>query len=163
VPDLTGAQWINAGASTSRLADFKGKFVLLDFWTTWCRPCHGDFPSVKLAEKLYGDRGFAVVGVHDNSVAPKLIREHVLKEKMTFAIAIDTPDGRSLSAYKKLGLCSGYPSYVLLSPEGTVLLADNVLPGPTLRTFKLELIRTALLGRGLQAETRTSGHTDTSR
>jgi thiol-disulfide isomerase/thioredoxin len=163
VPDLTGTQWINVARPTSLSAGFKGKFVLLDFWTTWCGPCHGDFPSVKLAERLYGDRGFAVVGVHDNSVAPKLIREHVLKEKMTFAIAIDTPDGRSVRAYTKLGLCSGYPSYVLLSPDSTVLLADNVLPGPTLRAFKLELIRAALMGRRLQAETRTGAHGDTTR
>jgi thiol-disulfide isomerase/thioredoxin len=144
-PELTGAEWINVPAPTSLLSGFKGKFVLLDFWTTWCGPCHGDFPSVRLAEKLYGDRGFAVVGVHDNSVVPKLIREHVEKIKITFPIAIDTPDGRSVSAYKKLGLCQGYPSYVLLSPDGTVFLADNVIPGPTLRSFKLELIRAALM------------------
>ncbi len=162
-PELTGAEWINVAAPTSLLAGFKGKFVLLDFWTTWCGPCHGDFPSVRLAEKLYGDRGFAVVGMHDNSVASKLIHEHIEKIKLTFPVAIDTPDGRSVSAYKKLGLCVGYPSYVLLSPDGTVLLADNVLPGPTLRGFKLELIRAALMGRPLQADTQTRGQGDTTR
>jgi thiol-disulfide isomerase/thioredoxin len=71
-PELTGARWLNVPApqSTTLLGSFAGKYLLIDFWTTWCGPCHGDFPSLKLAQSLYGDRGLVVVGIHDNSVPP---------------------------------------------------------------------------------------------
>jgi hypothetical protein len=74
---------------------------------------------------------------------------------MKFPIAIDAPDGRSVRAYTRLGLCNGYPSYVLLSPQGTVLLADQALPGPMLRRFKLELIRAAVMGNAATGKTVT--------
>lgn len=154
-PELTGARWLNVPdpKSTTLLGTFKGKYVLLDFWTTWCGPCHGDFPSLKLAQALYGDRGLAVVGIHDNSVPLALIAEHAKEQKLTFPIAIDLPDGRLVQTYTKLGLCSGYPSYILLSPQGKVLDADQALPGPALRRFKIELIRAAVMGkRRMKAE-----------
>ena len=136
-----------APQSTTLLGTFAGKYVLLDFWTTWCGPCHGDFPSLQLAQALYADKGLIVVGIHDNSVPPALIAAHVKEQKLTFPIAIDLPDGRLVQAYSKLGLIEGYPGYLLLSPEGKVLDADSASPARRFRRFKIELIRAALMGK----------------
>jgi thiol-disulfide isomerase/thioredoxin len=117
----------------------------------WCGPCQAEYPSLKLAQQLYGDR-LTVVGIHDNTVPPALVAEHVKQQKLTFPIAIDVPDGRLVQAYSKLGLIEGYPGYLLLSPEGKVLDADSCLPGPALRRFKLELIRAAIMGKGMRKD-----------
>jgi thiol-disulfide isomerase/thioredoxin len=142
-PELDCAVWLNVSHGEHSLADFRGKYVLLDFWTCWCGPCHADFPSVKLVHALYKDR-VAVIGVHDNSVPVEEIRAHVRKEGLEFPIAIDHKDGRTLRAYEKIGV-SGYPSYVLLDPEGRIIACDDTIPGPALRNYKLERIRELLL------------------
>jgi hypothetical protein len=82
-----------------------------------------------------------VIGVHDNSVEAPLIRKHVESEKMAIPVAADQADGRTLAAYYRQCGVEGYPSYLLLGPDGTILNADPILPGPMLRSFKLEIIR----------------------
>jgi thiol-disulfide isomerase/thioredoxin len=149
--ELQCRSWVNTPRPLNQLSDFRGRYVLLDFWTVWCGPCHSDFPSVKLAHELYHDHGLTVIGVHDNSVPPDAIRKHVASQKLFFPIAIDTADGRTLEAYKKWGVI-GYPNYLLLGPDGTLLHSDNLLPGPSLRSFKLEIIRAHVMGDASHAK-----------
>ena len=102
-------------------ADFRpGKYVLLQFWTTWCGPCHQDMPSVKLVRELYHDRGFEVIGVHDNSMPLEAIQDDVTKMELKYPIVVDQPDGRVLASYRDHGV-SGYPSYLLVGPDGRVV------------------------------------------
>lgn len=148
VPELDGALWLNADKRS--LADFRGQYVFLDFYTTWCGPCAFDFPTVKAVYDLYRDHGVAVIGVHDNSSPHEVIREHAREKGMEMPIVVDHPDGRLLTAYREAGLVRGYPSYVLIDPEGRLVTADRSVPGPSLRIHKLERVRQLLLERNGQ-------------
>jgi peroxiredoxin len=46
-----------------KLSDFRGKYVLVDFWASWCGPCRAENPNVVKAYNEYKDKGFTVLGV----------------------------------------------------------------------------------------------------
>ncbi|HUG92348.1 MAG TPA: carboxypeptidase regulatory-like domain-containing protein [Planctomycetaceae bacterium] len=140
-PELDGAAWLNTERPQMSLADFRGQYVLLDFWFINCGPCHADFPSVKLVHELYKDHGVTVIGVHDNSATPEAVRAHVQKEGLEFPIVVDHPDGRIVAEYQTHAAVPGFPSYVLIGPDGNVVHVDYTVPAPSLRTYTLEIIR----------------------
>lgn len=50
-------------SKTVRLADFRGKAVLLNFWATWCQPCKIEMPWFEEMQRQYGPQGLQVVGI----------------------------------------------------------------------------------------------------
>ena len=144
-PEIDATRWLNTDGQPLRLADLKGKLVLLDFWHTHCGPCHVDFPSVKLVHELYKDHGVVVIGVHSNATTPDEAQAHVEKIKLPFPVAIDFPDGRTVARFEPHGIPDGFPCYVLISREGKVLHDGRTIPLPSLRGYMLEIIRKHLL------------------
>jgi thiol-disulfide isomerase/thioredoxin len=128
--------WINS--KTIKLADLRGKVVLLDFWGTWCGPCVQVIPElIKLHEK-YHDKGLVIVGIHDDSMnsvkdlkkeIEKLSKERWDGRKIPYAIALDgggrckiegtqlTTSGATTAAY---GINS-FPTMVLIDKQGNVV------------------------------------------
>lgn len=118
-----------------KLSDFKGKWVLLDFWGTWCGPCRGETPHlVKAYDELGGDK-FEIISVStDRSV--KVVNDYVIDKKMKWVNTIEL-DGYAKGVIEKYGINS-YPTLMLLNPEGKfVKLSQANLRGeeliPTLK------------------------------
>jgi thiol-disulfide isomerase/thioredoxin len=66
-PELRAIKgWKNGGLV--RLADLRGKVVLLDFWGYWCGPCNGSMPYLMKLHDEFKDRGLVIIAVHDDSV-----------------------------------------------------------------------------------------------
>jgi thiol-disulfide isomerase/thioredoxin len=105
-----------------RLADFRGKFVLLDFWATWCGPCVGETPFLKATYKSFGanDR-FAMISLSldaDPGAPKDFARKNDIKWTQGFL-------GKwSDSKVTPLYGVEGIPSIFLLSPDGKIIARE---------------------------------------
>ncbi|MFD2921389.1 TlpA family protein disulfide reductase [Terrimonas rubra] len=97
-----------------RLADFKGKYILLDFWSFGCGPCHASVPEMKEIHEKLKDR-LAIVGL--SSDTRKIWEKATEAFKMTWYNLTDGNEDRGI--YAQYGV-DGIPNYVLIDPEGTV-------------------------------------------
>src|SRR5438128_438941 len=68
-----------------RLADFKGKVILLDFWATWCGPCKVEIPWFAEFQEKYGPAGLQVVGISVDDTHDQLV-PYVAPLKMNYVV-----------------------------------------------------------------------------
>ncbi|MFT4205043.1 MAG: TlpA disulfide reductase family protein [Chitinophagaceae bacterium] len=99
---------------TYHLADFKGRYILLDFWSYGCGPCHASVPEMKeIAEKLKDS--LTVVSLSSDN--RKMWKEASDYFKMTWNNLSDGQENRGI--YAKYGV-TVIPNYVLIAPDGTI-------------------------------------------
>lgn len=123
-PDFTAT--LIDGSSVS-LSDYRGKFVLLDFWATWCEPCREEIPSL---QKAYEERDNLVVLAIDFLEDEGTVSAFARTNKITFPMALDLT-GEVNYLYK----VSGYPTNYLINKEGIII--DISLGGmPSLHQVK---------------------------
>ena len=97
-----------------RLADFKGKVILLDFWATWCIPCKVQIPWFVEFQTKYGPRGLQVIGVSVDDTVEKL-RPYVTQLKMNYPVLLGLGHDDVQDAY---GPMWGLPLTVVISRDG---------------------------------------------
>lgn len=110
--DTTGAQ--------HRLKDYigKGKYVLFEFWASWCGPCRADIPHLREVYALYNQKGFEIVSISLDDDKEKWLKA-IKEEKMKWTQLSDLKafDSELAKNYRIRGI----PSCLLFDPQGKLV------------------------------------------
>ena len=96
------------------LSDFRGKWVILDFWGSWCPWCIKGFPELKEAYEKYGDQ-LVIIGI-DCRESEEAWRAGVEKYQLPWVNLYNPQDSKLTEEYN----VPGYPTKVIVNPEGII-------------------------------------------
>ena len=116
------------------LSDLKGKYVLIDFWAAWCRPCRQENPNVVSAYQKYAGENFEILGVSLDRTKEAWVQA-IEEDGLPWKHVSDLQyfNSRAAQLYK----INAIPATYLIDPEGKIL--DKNLRGPSLNAKLAEL------------------------
>lgn len=129
----------NADNETVQLSSLvgPGRWVLLDFWATWCGPCCREIPHLKEAYAAFSGRGFAIYAVSIDHDAARW-RQFLAENSLPWTNVLSPGEGKQSPAAAMYGI-RFIPSNFLISPDGTI--AARNLPGKQLQARLEELMK----------------------
>jgi peroxiredoxin len=119
-----------------KLSNFKGKYVLVDFWASWCKPCRAENPNVVTAYNKYKDKNFTVLGVSLDQDKPNWVSA-IATDNLTWTHVSDLQFWNN--AVAQLYKVQSIPQNYLIDPNG-VIIGKN-LRGEELQAKLQELIK----------------------
>ena len=136
VPDFT---FVDFNGGTRSLSEFRGRYVLLDFWGSWCGPCRREVPFMKDAYAQFRSRGLEVIGMdYEQGATVQQVRTYLQEQGVTWTFA--TPDSVKDVIMERFQI-SSFPTLWLLDREGRLIeTRSQMLRGEQLaRTLDLVL------------------------
>ena len=122
-----------SGKST-KLSDLRGKYVLIDFWAAWCKPCRQENPNVVRLFTQYNPKGFEVFGVSLDRSREDWIKA-IADDRLNWTQVSDLLYFNSAAA--ELYQIQAIPATYLIDPDGKIIAKD--LRGPSLEAKLAEL------------------------
>ena len=133
-PDVQyGAQLLKAGSVAPEfrlkgpdgkelaLSDFRGKYVVLDFWASWCGDCRRDIPNIKALYEKYSPKGVEFVGVSFDDNAERW--QNAIKEfELKYHQVSELKKWKTTDIYAAYGI-KWIPTIYIIGPDGKVKLA----------------------------------------
>jgi thiol-disulfide isomerase/thioredoxin len=122
------------------LSDFSGKYVLLDFWATWCKPCLQETPDLKKARERFESRGLVIIGMNSDKKkenAERFVRENEIPWLQSSAESTNQVLHHVLKV-------KWYPTLILVGPDGKILAVSEGEKPPLYGPALLETLEKTL-------------------
>lgn len=116
VPDF---RFVDFNGNSRSLTDFRGKYLLLDFWGSWCPPCRAEIPHAKDAYARFRSRGFEILGMdYEQGASVDEVRAYLTANGVGWTFA--RPDSVRDLIVDRFRVNS-FPTVILLDPDGRVV------------------------------------------
>jgi thiol-disulfide isomerase/thioredoxin len=122
------------------LNDFKGQYIMLDIWATWCGPCRNEIPYFTKIVKKYKDKNikFISISIDSNSIKWK---SFLKKEAEVGSLQLIDVRAKDSPAVKAFGI-NGIPRFVIIDPNGKILEWNSLRPSdPALEKMLTKLLK----------------------
>ena len=133
-PSPVFSNYENYRGGTTSLSDFKGKYVYIDLWATWCGPCKVEIPFLKKLEAKYHDKNieFVSISVDDARRSGTMEKAHdawktMVTEKKLTGVHLFTGSGWEADFVQDYKV-NGIPRFIVIAPDGTIVNADAPRP-----------------------------------
>jgi thiol-disulfide isomerase/thioredoxin len=118
-------EFVDADGRQQSLVQLRGKYVLVDFWASWCGPCVASIPRVESIRQKYGEwLGLIVVGANLDQ-EPQRAKDFIRERKLLWSQAL-LGDWSSTDIPKRFAVAN-IPTYILIGPNGNVLAHESSL------------------------------------
>jgi peroxiredoxin len=97
-----------------KMAEYKGKVAIVNFWATWCGPCKIEIPDFVTLYSQYKDKGLVIVGISVDD-SPEQLQAFMKEYKMNYPVLQMTPDVESA-----WGPFYGYPTSFVVARDGSI-------------------------------------------
>ena len=98
---------------THRLSDYRGKWVLVNFWATWCPPCLNEIPELISLHNAHQDKDLSVIGISMDSGSSKIVADFAQAHGISYPVVMGN---RKITA--QIGAVEVLPVSYLYNPKG---------------------------------------------
>jgi thiol-disulfide isomerase/thioredoxin len=117
--ELPDFRFVDFNGNSRSLTDFRGRYLLLDFWGSWCPPCRAEIPHAKDAYARFRSRGFEILGMdYEQGASVDEVRAYLTANGVGWTFA--RPDSVRDLIVDRFRVNS-FPTVILLDPDGRVV------------------------------------------
>lgn len=102
------------------LVDYRGKWVLVNFWATWCPPCLKEIPDLMALHNEHKDKDLIVIGIATDYNNPKLVTDFARDHRISYPVVLGND-----AIVAQIGRVEGLPMTYMFNPQGK-MVAYNV-------------------------------------
>ena len=102
------------------LVDYRGKWVLVNFWATWCPPCLKEIPDLMALHDEHKNKDLVVIGIATDYNSPKLVTDFVRDHRISYPVVLGND-----AIVAQVGRVEGLPMTYMFNPQGK-MVAYNV-------------------------------------
>jgi thiol-disulfide isomerase/thioredoxin len=128
--------YLNHKGGNTKLEDFKGKYVYIDVWATWCGPCRAEIPSLKKIEEEYHGKNIAFVSISVDVDKDFEKWKAFVTDKNLGGIQLFADKNWNSDFMRSFGINS-IPRFILIDPNGKIVQSDA--PRPSQAKLKVDL------------------------